>query len=397
MDGLWSDVKENCHFHIALATKLQSEEIFLDAMRHFIGSRSNLSDLTSRLFFDAGYAFEIACIRECQRRRTAVLMKDIQGLTLATCIPDIGPRFLGPAKPLKTCFFSSAHDPSHHERVRGIARHIFTEWLSHQLHGEKHQAYVEARIWPWEFEEITTIDVDSPMTSFRNACTLALESVQTGNELKIFDINAAEAFVRASSLAASPYTTLQVQAELKMLVNEMANLARPLLMKPDYTPVQPYSDFWSPDRLRTPTYDSQSHRGGPNARGRGCGRGYRAPSPERGTGTIPEGALGYKYTFINDELSVEERRETRRKENADHSHPYRYGMTANDDSEIHYFTATRFDESYIPWKHDKKLSMPYKIHGLRPASRKWLKALELLDEGDDDEGEDGNQDLSESV
>lgn len=142
-NGIWTDVRKNYHFHIALARKLECEEIFTDAMRHYIGSGSPLDDLTFRLGLDAEYAFKAACIRDNQKQQIESLRQHVQALALATHIPDTAPMYaaVGHGKPVKTAFFSSAHVPTHLEHVQEIAHNIFREWLTYQQLGEKHWAH----------------------------------------------------------------------------------------------------------------------------------------------------------------------------------------------------------------------------------------------------------------
>ncbi|GIZ49194.1 hypothetical protein CKM354_001222900 [Cercospora kikuchii] len=420
---IWEDIKKNYHFYIALGRKLECEEVFVDAMRHYIGSGSTLRDLTTELEFDERYALEIAEIRESQIRRVEILLQDIQALTLATHIPDTSPRYapIGPGRPVKTAFFSSAHAPTHLERVQEIAWHIFREWFTYQQLGAKHHAYVrdnprddEDDFPPYlESDDEDFDDAPRPSTSgvylpgsLRSACNYAVEASQTGKELEIFDENVAEAFVRKSSLAASPYVILEVQSELKKLVNQMANLALPLVAPRDYKLVkaQRYEDRngtlhfgMHPPLSAKEDYSARgsnvysamsAHYGrgsGRGGRGRGFGRGYvQPPQVIRGPGTVRPGTFGYAHTYLSEPEPHIEDHPWFRYGNKYIMKENRYGMTARDDSDIHYFTATQISEDDVPWTRVNPLGVEYEICDLQPASKKWLKALGVLGEDFDD-------------
>ncbi|PPJ51551.1 hypothetical protein CBER1_08648 [Cercospora berteroae] len=399
-DDICEDVKKDYHFHLALGRKLECEETFIDAMRNYIGSGSPLNDLTMRLRFDAEYAFKIAEFRENQKNRIDQLMRDIQALALATHVPDTAPKYaaIGHGKPVKTAFFSSAHVSTHLERVQDLGRKIFIDWFTHQQLGEKHQIHRRDNPDYWAENLPYEIDTDSddesipsrPSTqgvylpsSFRNACTYAVEASQTGKELQVFDENAAEAFIRQSSLAASPYVTLAVQSELKKLINQMANLALPLVAPREYKVMK---------AERFPEYPGYGAFGmhAPRVafgRGRGSSRRQAKPPAVRGPGTVEPGTLGFTHTHLNDtdrEPFHDEFWSTGGELYYDWE--IRYGMTAHDESHIHYFTATEFSEENVPWDREDVLGAEYKILDVKPASKKWLKALGLLGDDEDVEG-----------
>ncbi|KAM3414516.1 hypothetical protein BST61_g9675 [Cercospora zeina] len=378
-------------------------------MRHYIGAGSQLRDLTIRLGFENGYALEMAEVQEEQKRRVDVLLQDIQGLALATYIPETAPKFagLGPGKPVQSAFFSSAHVPTHLERVQEIARQIFLEWLTHQQLGSRYHTYI--RDHPradeedlqddfgsdddWEFApRKSTHGVYSP-GSLRSACNYAVEASQTGRELEVFDENAAEAFVRKSSLAASPYVVLEVQEELKRLINQMANLALPLVAPRDYKLVKAersrYGDLhfgpYPPAPVSdTKPFDPWDGRGRDRGDGRvrRVDRSYVSPQMNRGPDRVGPGTFRFAYTYLSkvdrDDYDVR----------GDNLLENRYGMTARDDSDIHYFTATAIGEDNIPWDREKALGVQYEISDLQSASKKWLKALDVLGEGKDVEESD---------
>ncbi|WPB08401.1 uncharacterized protein RHO25_013067 [Cercospora beticola] len=417
-DDIWEDVKKNYHFHLALGRKLECEETFIDAMRHYIGSGSPLNDLTMKLGLDAEYTFEIADFRESQKNRIDQLMRDIQALALATHVPDTAPKYaaIGHGKPVKTAFFSSAHNPTHLERVQDLGRKIFVDWFTHQQLGEKHQIHRRDHPDYWAENPPYEVDTDSddesipprPSTqgvylpsSFRNACTYAVEASQTGKELQVFDENAPEAFIRQSSLAASPYVTLAVQSELKKLINQMANLALPLVapreykvMKAERYPEHPgYGAFgMHAPRSVYESYNAINNKAyrKANAPESGFGRGQAKPPMVRGEGTVEPGTLGFTHTHLNDTdrgKFYDEFWSTGGELYDDWE--IRYGMTAHDESHIHYFTATEFSEENVPWDRENVLGAEYKILDVKPASKKWLKALGLLGEDEDGEGNDG--------
>ena len=391
MYDLWLDVKENCHFHIALAQKLRCEEVFLDAMRHYIGGGNDLYDLVRIMHFESEYAFKFAQIRDAQRKRIEALTEDVLALTLQTHVPDLDQKRVGPGKPVKTSFFSSPHVVTDTERVQGIAQHIFMQWLNHQRLGDKHWAYLREQV---EYPATHSGDSDDddympprPFThgvhapsSFRNACTAAVEVSQTGKELTLFDVNVAEAFIRESSLPASPYTTLQVQEELKKLVNQMAALAIPLVAHPDYQLVT--SNGKGIDSCFR--HDSQAILA-PGAYTEAVRAEKLATEKLKtmGLGTMPTGTYGYAHTFINQEIEIFSDTWDREQKYGRVFGENRYGMTAKDDSGIHYFTATNMDEGDVPWFYTEDPFKAYKIQDLRPASKKWLKALGVLDPADE--------------
>lgn len=439
-NGIWTDVKQNYHFHIALACKLECEEIFTDAMRHYIGSGSPLDDLTFRLGLDPEYAFNAACVRDNQKQQIESLRRHIQALALATHIPDTAPMYaaVGHGKPVNTAFFSSAHVPTHLERVQEIAHNIFREWLTYQQLGEKHWAHVRdnpdynaEEDYAWNLDTDSEDERDNIVprdsthgvhlpSSFRNACNYAVEASQTGRELDIFDENVAEAFIRKSSLRVSPYTTLEVQSELKKLINQMANMALPMIAPREYKPTKAdkHKDRYGGELFgmnRPESYypqDAESQKAelrkerrkerAAARRGWSCGRGYvhesdrgypEPPQIHRGPGTVRPGTFGFTHTYINE---PDEPGASGPWGMSDVYHALtegRYGMTAHDDSGIHYFTATELGD--LPWDRNNVLGKEYEIRDLQPASKKWLKALDLLGD-DEDVEEDEEADASDN-
>ncbi|KAF2209898.1 hypothetical protein CERZMDRAFT_99956 [Cercospora zeae-maydis SCOH1-5] len=335
--GIWKDVKKEYHFHIALARKLKCEEIFLDAMHWDL-----IVHMHSKLPVSEN-------VRASESQPSFKTPKPC--LSLATYIPNTGPKYaaLGPGHPVKTAFFSSTHVPTHLGRVQELARQIFIDWFTHQHLGEKHQSYVRENPDPdageagWETDDYDHDDWFAPRqstngvylpSSLRKACNYAVEASQSGRELELFDENAAEAFVRRSSLAASPYVTLEVQTELTRIVNQMSNMALPLVAPREHKGVKA-------DRY-----------------------------PSRG-GFHQFGTLGFAHTHINElDMGIESGDQWDPERLIPEIDGVRYDMIAHDDSNIYYSTATEISGKHVPWNREEPLGESYDVCDVQPASKK---------------------------
>lgn len=349
MPGLWEDVRQDYLFHLTLARMLRCEEIFNDALRHFIGIGHDFAELNTHLDFSMEFAFKVAQLQQKQTRVIAKLTTDIQALTLPTYtrlrIP--GPQLAATSE--YNAFESKRMNPQGQDYLPSIARHIFSLWLNNQLSGNTP--------WPYPPSQL----------SLRAACEYATHATQISNELALFDPSAPLDFLTAHLQRQNPVETpnarsvMAVEDELKKLVNQLSVLALPFIAAPDFQPAFRQL-VWAGKTL--------PHRHFPPTAVIPGSHGHGGDLP-----TDPPGGLLYRPSGVRvgglhgvERIGDADKRRLIKFE--------RYGGTAMSDCKAHYFTCVDLSEVKMPWGEDFGRSC--EVRGMEPASEEWLRILGLL-------------------
>ncbi|KAK4616507.1 uncharacterized protein CLAFUR5_12501 [Fulvia fulva] len=337
---LWQDVRKEYKFHLALSIKLRCEAVFYDALRHLIGSGDNLSTLVDKLDFDLADAFKIAMKREQLRKAEDQLRKDLQALTLATYIPHA--RKNDNPDRVRTTHASSQIEIEDRNRAQEHAHSLILETLAHHLVGQTHWSHVR------EYRNFPT-GVFS-QSSLRNFCNAVTQACQTDTILELFAPDAAndiEATDEEYNDGKKPYLTLAVEDEIKKVITQMANTALPYIAPPDFRPVTACTSA-----------DSRDSRGLGQKKDEDKPSHFllsQAPPPKPAPRGMRPGTRG-KY------------------DRGPRTHIKKFkrvGMTANDDSDCHYFTCVEFGDEELglrPWGEDDE---GYRLEGLEAASEEW--------------------------
>lgn len=367
MPEVWEDVRTEYLHHLTLARALKCEEIFNDALRHFVGIGHGLSELKDHFDFSAELTLSVAVLQQKQARAVSILTADVQALTL--------PAYYHPnnwtdareepyvARLGRRGQFCSAHKPTAQNYYLSTARHIFSQWLNHQLSGTQ----------PWPFLLDNHMERLEPLkfSSFRNACTLATNAYQTGTELDLFELSAPESFLAAHRdvrhpdeplQASDPEAIMAVEDELKTLIGQMSSLSLPFVAAPNFQPAVQYQfhpDCTDPHRYLPPISTSSGTHGHGGYVDETTGRSISVYQPSRAR---RDGEYGTKQQYGED-----------RSENVRFE---RFGLTAMNDLGCHYFTCVDLSEQQLPW--DGEFDKAYKIRGGEPASKGWLTTLGLL-------------------
>ncbi|EME39195.1 hypothetical protein DOTSEDRAFT_28370 [Dothistroma septosporum NZE10] len=269
-----------------------------------------------------------------------MLTNDLQALTLATYIPyarknDFGYR-------IKTTHASSRLDPDDRSRIQQYAHSVVLETLAHHLYGQTHWSHIRKyRSYPSGVYS---------RSSLRNFCNAVTQACQTNTILELFAPDAAreiETSEQEYEHGKKPYLVLAVEEEIKKVVTQMVNTALTFIAPPEFRPVTVCTG------ADEPVYDDQQDEdaiiwvadaSSVPASGRGCGRGrMRGASRGRGGAVWRDRAHSDRYHGSEQHHVVKSLKRDFK----------RVGMTANDDSDCHYFTCIDFgDEELHPWEED---------------------------------------------
>lgn len=348
---IWRDVRDNTCFHLALSKKLRCEEIYVDAMRHFLGQKLDFK-LLKGMNHEAEFIIDLMEKRDELEKSVSKLDSDLKALTLTTYIPHADRE--DPGEPVKTSYVSSSHDFDQIKLSFNIAHRIVMEWMVQQVSGTPHWSHVREY---GNYDGAVFV-----RGSLREVCNLATRAVQTGTELELFDPNAAKRLVDQAEMIGrdtKPHAAHFVEEEIKKLVSQVANLALPYIAPPTFKLAVSCSD---PDRDHESNpegnywRENRPHRGSP-AVGRRCSCGTMHKA-----GRVNMGRYAPKFE--------------------------RVGMTANNEVGCHYFTCVDFVEDDLPWNGDDEFEC-YELKGVEDASDEWLIAIGLMEKEETQEGDEG--------
>lgn len=348
---IWRDVCDNTCFHLALSKKLLCEEIYADAMRHFLGQKLDFK-LLRGMDHEADFIIDLMGKRDELEKSISKLDADLKALTLTTYIPHADHEH--PGLPVKTSYLASSFDFDQIKLSFNIAHRIVMEWMVQQVSGTPHWSHVREY---GNYDGAVFV-----RGSLREVCNLATRAVQTGTELELFDPNAAKRLVNQAEMIGrdtKPHAVHFVEEEIKKLVSQIANLALPYIAPPTFKSAVSCSDV-DRDHESNPEgcywRENRPHRGSP-AVGRRCSCGTMHKA-----GRVNMGRYAPKFE--------------------------RVGMTANDEIGCHYFTCVDFEYDDMPWSRDDDFDS-YELEGVEDASNEWLQAIGLMEKEETHEGEEG--------
>lgn len=349
-NDIWSDIRDNAIFHLGIAKKIRSASLFLDALRHFIGSGSNWEILSDKL----GYSNEKAALmvlpkREELQKRTSELVKQLQRLTLTPYVPRSDTEHPDPQ--VRSTFLASGH---HYKTLREqayfIARSVSNEWMTHQLAGLPH----------WSHMRYTDQYSDGHFTSpgLRFLCNAIVNASRVEDELSLFDKDVASKY---AAIFFPEDSRREVQAHisdtLTLLVRTATAYILPLITPPPSRAICDSTQFFRHPKRGV----SRKFRGGMGRVGftmsghrRRGGAGYtptdRSLGPVRPANFfhITKGGLMGGELSHTDDLQC-----------------------AQDDNKCPYFTCIPLSAEDLPG-YDEEPWKAHSIDGLEDASTEWL-------------------------
>lgn len=181
-DDIWSDVRNNPAFHLAIAKKIRSAPLFLDALRHFIGAGIDWNILHKDIgYTEAEAALLVLPKREQLAGSTADLTKKLQRLGLTPYIAHSNSK--NPWAEVGSTFLASGfHRKSAIEKANYLARCIWNEWLNQHLAGDDHWSHVR--------KSTNYLLPDFMPPGLRLLCNAITEACRNECELNLFDEDA---------------------------------------------------------------------------------------------------------------------------------------------------------------------------------------------------------------
>ena len=328
--NIWIEVRKYPAFYLAMAKKIRSEELFLDALRHFVGSGSDWNILINEMDFTrAEAALLIFPNREEIAGRISDFLKKLQRLGVT---PVATTNYKGRSNQTSTPIAPAARDGDTQEKAAFVARCIFNEWLNKQLAGNENMSYGHVLSREYRLTDILP-------HGLHVFCLRLVMATQAKQELELFDMQ--EVIKYMSAFLAGPASSelkARVLNALKTIVRTASTYAEPLV-----TPSLA-EDHPNPNLSRSPGKEGSSGQAFNNRNiAQGAQAGVVAAAQKNSD-------METKTVWVDGT------------------------KCAHDVTKCAYFTCLKLSGDDVPWREEEEWT-EYSIDGLKDASAEWLQLV----------------------